>query len=433
MKMTFKLLVFLFTVSAAVTAQVVPEAEAGHGLPVHGYFHYDLRYSQTADFGSGLGNYQTANASGDADYRNRKETVPFTLNYGGGYTWTLSGPSYLTGFFQHVLLSQGLVRHKWNVLFSDNVSYTPAAPTTGFSGVPGTGDIGGSGSPTPPVPPAPPDQTILTVNTHTLFNSANGVYQRTLNYATTLNVSGSSSVLYYPDGNGFDTDSWNLSAGCTRDLNKHNLLTGQYSFTQDSYPGFSERVKTNTVLATYRRQWTRRLTTDAGVGPEWVNDVNSTAVTSSSTTGTTITTTPGSTDSIRVSGNAGVTYNMRYGSAGVNYSHGTSGGAGYTFGAENDTASANYSREFNKTLTVGITGSYMRTVGLQATGVINAKYGGIQASRRMGRYFSAFANYTALEQSSSSALPANALSGLTQLFGFGISYSPRETHLKLVF
>jgi hypothetical protein len=426
MKTTFKLLAFLFTFSTAVAAQVVPEAEAGHGLPVHGYFHYDLRYSQTADWGSGL-DYQTANVSGDADYRNRKDNLPFTLNYGGGYTWTLVGPGYLTGFFQHVLLSQGLVRRKWNVLLSDNVSYTPAAPTTGFSGVPGAGDIGSG----PPTPPTPPDQTILTLNTHTLFNSANGTVQRTLDYATTMQFSGGSSVLYYPDGNGFDTDSWDLSAGCTRNLTKHNILTGQYSFTQDTYPGVSETVKTNTVLATYRRQWTRRLTTNAGVGPEWVNILNSTTVTPSTASGTT--TIPGSTNSIRVSGNAGATYNLRFGSAGVNYSHGTNGGAGYTFGSENDTASVNFSREFNKTLTVGFTGSYMRTVGFQANGVTNAKYGGVQASRRIGRYFTAFANYTDLVQSSSATLPVNALSGLTQVFGFGISYSPRETHLKLVF
>ena len=428
MKMTFKLLAFLFTVCAAVTAQVVPEATAGRGLPVSGFFHYDLRYSQTADFGSSLGDWQTANVSADADYRNGKANLPFSLNYGGGYTWTLVGPSYSTGFFQHLLLSQGLVRRKWSVTLSDNVSYTPSAPTTGFSGVPGTGDIGGSGSPTPPTPPAPPDQTILTVNTHTLFNAANGEFQRTLNSATTMNVSGSSSLLRYPDGNGFDTDSWNVSAGFTRHLTKRNSLTGQYSFSQNSYPGFGETVKTNTVLATYERQWTRRLTTNAGAGPEWVSILNSTPATSSTTGGTP--TTPGSPNSIRVSGNAGVTYNMRFGSAGVNYSHGTNGGAGYTFGAENDTASANFSREFNKNLTVGFTGSYMRTVGLETSGVTNGKFGGVQASRRMGRYFSAFANYTALVQSSSATLPANALSGLTQVFGFGIGYSPRETHLR---
>jgi hypothetical protein len=422
MKTTFKLLAFLLTVSAAVAAQVVPEATGGRGLPIRGTLHYDLRYSQSAEFGNALGNSQSATVSGDADYSNGKAKLPFSLSYGGGYGWALTGPSYSTGFFQHVALTQGFVRHKWNVTLTDSISFLPQSPTTGFSGVAGTGDLGGSGSTTPS------GQTILTVNTRTIENSANGTFQRTLNSSTTLNASGSSNLLRYPDGNGLDSDSWDLSGGFTRRLNKRNSLTSQYSFSQNTYPGFSETFKSNTLLVTYQRQWTRRLTTNAGAGPEWVNLANGAGAASS--TGNEPPTTPVSPNSIGVSGNAGVTYNMRFGTAGLNYSHGTNSGAGFSVGAKNDTASASYSREFNRSLTVGVTGSYMRTVGLETSGVTNGKFGGVQASRRMGRYFSAFASYTAIEQSSSSALNPNALRGLTQVFGFGIGYSPRETHLR---
>ena len=73
----------------------------------------------------------------------------------------------------------------------------------------------------------------------------------------------------------------------------------------------------------------------------------------------------------------------------------------------------------------------MRTSGLgNQGGVTNAKFGGAQATRRLGRYLTAFANYTATDQSTSSLLPANTLSGLQQVVGFGIGYSPRETRLK---
>jgi hypothetical protein len=99
-------------------------------------------------------------------------------------------------------------------------------------------------------------------------------------------------------------------------------------------------------------------------------------------------------------------------------------------GGESDTVSANFSREFGKKLNVGIEGSYRRTAGLINNGVTNSKYGGVQASRRIGRYLSAYANYTAMDQSSSSALPANALSQLIHVVGFGIEYSPRETRLR---
>jgi hypothetical protein len=75
-------------------------------------------------------------------------------------------------------------------------------------------------------------------------------------------------------------------------------------------------------------------------------------------------------------------------------------------------------------------GSYMRTAGLNHNGVTNGKYAGAQASRRLGKDFNVFANYTAMAQSSSSTLSTNALSGLTQVIGFGIGYSPRGIHLR---
>ena len=81
---------------------------------------------------------------------------------------------------------------------------------------------------------------------------------------------------------------------------------------------------------------------------------------------------------------------------------------------------------------VGVTASYMRTSSL-FTGhnqLTNAKFAGVQASRQLGRYFSLFANYTAIDQSSSIQNSASILSGLYQVLGFGIGYSPREIHLR---
>jgi hypothetical protein len=128
--------------------------------------------------------------------------------------------------------------------------------------------------------------------------------------------------------------------------------------------------------------------------------------------------------------NAALNDQLRFGSVGLSFSQGASGGAGYLVGSEVDSVNANFSREFDKNLTIGITGSYMRTEGLSGNGVTNAEFGGIQASRRLGRYFSAFANYTAIDQASSSALFGSVLKGLQQIIGFGIEYSPKEIRLR---
>jgi hypothetical protein len=72
----------------------------------------------------------------------------------------------------------------------------------------------------------------------------------------------------------------------------------------------------------------------------------------------------------------------------------------------------------------------MRTAGLGNNEVTNARYGGAQATRRLGRYFNLFANYTAIDQSSNIQNSANILNGMYQVIGFGIGYSPREKYFR---
>jgi hypothetical protein len=408
-----------FAACAGAHAQVAPAA-TGPGLPVSGNLNYSLRYSQTAEFGAALGDWQTSDASASVGYANSNTRLPFKLNYGGGYTWTLAGPTYSTGLFQNLLLSQGIVWRKWSVVASDDVSYRPQAPTIGFSGIPGTGEpIGGSGTGTPS------SQSILTVNTHTVDNLANGELEHILNYATTLSAGGDSELLRYPDGNGLDTDTQRANAGLTRRLNARNSLSGQYMFSRYSYPGSSLTFETNSGFLHFKREWNRKITTDVSIGPQWVSSSDS-AIMPSST---------------KVAVNAAVNYQFRFTSASLSYNRGANGGAGYMLGSESNNVSANFSREFGRDLTIGITGSYMRSSGLQNTGlqhsgvtnayngVINAKYGGAQATRKLGRYLTVFASYSAIDQSSSSSLPINVLNQLEQVIGFGIGYSPRETRL----
>jgi hypothetical protein len=83
--------------------------------------------------------------------------------------------------------------------------------------------------------------------------------------------------------------------------------------------------------------------------------------------------------------------------------------------------------------------TYICLVPLNYTPVTDAGYGGVQATRKLGRHFNAFASYTAIDQSSTLQTPApntplssNAtiLNGMYQMISFGIGYSPREKHLK---
>jgi hypothetical protein len=413
MKTALKLLAFVVTVANAALAQVVPEA-TGPGLPVSGKVHYDLHCSEIGYLGGSVNDSQSAVFSGNVDYANLSDLFPFSLQEAGGYSWAVTGTPYGVGPFDSLSLSQGFVRRKWNLQFSDNASYRQEAPTTSFSGVPGTGEPIG-GSTTPPSS----SQSILTLNTTTVDNSANGELERTLNFATSLNLGGDSELLRYPDGNGIDTDNESANAGLTQRLNARNSLSCRYLFSEFSYPSGDHglpttSLMTNSALFGYERHWTRQITTNGAVGPEWVEGANSAIVPSST----------------RVSGNASFVDQFRFGSVTLNYSHTTSGGGGFLVGGEVDSASGAFSREFKRKLTTELSGGYMHTSGLGAQGKIDSEYGAAMVTWRLSRYFTAFASYTANDQSSSSALPSNALNQMLQVISVGIGFSPRERHLE---
>ncbi|HEY1257137.1 MAG TPA: hypothetical protein VGF01_20390 [Terracidiphilus sp.] len=422
MKLNLRFMAILFFACAAIRAQensaaTSTAASAGPvGLAVDGTLHYDLRYSETCQLGGGQDSQQESYASGDASYANINKRYPFTLQYGGGYGWLWAGQPSAGNVFQHLSLSQGMLWRSWNFSASDNVSYTFQTPTTGFSGVPGTGEpIGGPGSTTQT------DQTILTVNTRTLDNATTAGVGHRLDHATTLSFGGVIEQLRYIDDNGQDLNTLAATASLSRRLNARNSVSGAYSFSRYDYLGAAQASalqlsygQANAMQVSFHRQWNAKFSTGGSFGPQWISSSNS-AILPSST---------------RYSAGALAAYVSKFGNTSIFYSHGVSGGAGYLLGAESDSAGANFSRSIGRNLSVGLTGSYMRTAGLDGSGAVHAEYGGAQATRRLGRTLSLFANYTVADQSSSLQNTPNLLNSLSQVIGFGIGYSPRELHFK---
>jgi hypothetical protein len=415
MKTTFKLIAILLATCAGAHAQVVPAATGPGGLPISGELHYNLNFSQSAYFyGDSQDNQQRSTASGNASYTNVNRHLPFNMAYGGGYSWVDAGAPTYGSVFQHLSVSQGFAKRKWSLTASDNVYYMFETPTTGYSGVPGTGEpIGGSGSSTPS------DQTILALNTRIFDNSSSLGLLHFLNYATTFNIGGSLGQMRYPDANGPDNNNtMSADTGISRRLDAHNSVSGQYVFSRFDYIGRNFTSQANTAQFGYRRQWGKRLNTSASVGPQWISSSDSATVPSST----------------KISGSASVSDTFRLGTAHLSYSHGASNGSGYLLGAETDSVSAGLSREIGRRIDVSATGGYFRTAGLNVNevtsySVTNAGFAGAQASRRLGQHISIFANYTAIDQSTSLPASTNILNFRMQVISVGIGYSPRETRL----
>ena len=251
-----------------------------------GTLHYDLRYSESTQFGNGQDGEQWSTTSGDASYANTNQRLPFSMQYGGGYAKAWNGPPSAGSVYQHLSLSQGKVWRAWNLMASENVSYSFETPTTGFSGVPGSGEpIGEPGS--SPLP----DQTVLTQNTRTLDNFTTLTIAHRLDFATSLNVSGSWGQMRFIDNNGQNSDTLTANAGVSRRLNAHNSISGGYSFSRFDYSGANIATQGNTGQVSYSqansaqlgysRQWNPKISSSVSVGPQWVSSSDSAIVPSS--------------------------------------------------------------------------------------------------------------------------------------------------------
>src|ERR1039457_565683 len=105
MKASSTLLAVFLVASAVARAQVVPSVEGPYGPPISGTLHYDLRYTQTAQFyGGSIGTTQNAYVSGEFAYANTSPVLPFGVTYSGGDSWNISGEPQGTGVFQHMMV-----------------------------------------------------------------------------------------------------------------------------------------------------------------------------------------------------------------------------------------------------------------------------------------------------------------------------------------
>jgi len=388
------------TTCAAAVAQVEPAAFGASAK-----FDYGLSYYQTAQFDNDYGDTrQNGAVDGELEYMNGKPHKPFSTTYSGGYQFGISGPSNTDGLFQHLKVSQGYFRRNWGVNISDDVSYSPETPTSGFSGIPGIGSLPGEPEPGGPI-----------LESHTLYNSLNGLFTRSINYNTTFRFDSTYMILRYPNAAATETNDLSLRPQINWRLNPLNTAIVQYSYSHFTYVGQSFALDTESVEPGIFRIWNRRLTTTVMAGPEWVHSSESLLIPSS--TG--------------IAASASVGYQQKAFSSSLVYARQVTSGAGYgsDIGIHNDDASFNISHNLTRDLTISGNASYMRSEGLAQPGITISKYGGVSLSRRIGEFWSVGASYTAVDQTSSLTLPTAGLSGLYQVVAFSISYHPRENHI----
>jgi hypothetical protein len=437
MKMWVPISMMLFA-SAVSYGQAVPTAEASPGSGpslswIDGTLHYSLGASQLIQDGlynAGNVSYAT-NLSGSAGYASMSKDAPFSMLYAGGVMFN-GGSGLGTTTYQNIAASQGLIRGRWILNVSNSFSFLPQSPTTGYSGISGVGDLG-----TTPIsgPSQGPAGGVLTFAANRISNTLSGSVERRLTGSTSVSGSGSWSILHFLDEQaGLNTTQISGQVGLNHRIDARNSVgaNAAYStYSTDENIFFSQvgssSFQTRGLNFTYSRLWTRALSMDVSVGPQWIN----------SSAGTVLQ------NQVNVAASAGLNYTRKQTSMGVHYSRGVNGGSGVQTGALSDNVTASVGRPLAHNWMGSVSGSFAHTsqllyvppvAGETIPAGANVSYktffGGAQLTRALGRTWSCFLSYSAQDQSVNNTIVGqNAFSGFSQTFGFGITFAPRSTRL----
>jgi hypothetical protein len=440
MKIRLAIAALLLTVSTISQGQAVPAGgpsmtpvNSGINLsPLDGVVHYALNASEIVQFGYyGTGEVTPSTAlSGDVAYNAKSEVRPFSLLFAGGVLLgDQSGQGTTT--FWNVAVSQGFVTRSWVFNISDSFSFLPQSPTTGLSGIPGVGDLGAL-----PVqgPGDGPAGGVFSDAGNRYINNVTGSVERQINHNTSISGNGSWAVLSFLNGGGDTNGAYNYSdvsgtAAVNRRIDARSSVSvgaaySTFSYTQNGTGYLPPDFQTKGINVSYQRILSRAFSVSISGGPQWISSSNSTLVPSR----------------LNAAGSASLSYTRGLTSASAGYSHGANGGSGVLPGATSDNIYGSLAHTYSRNWVASLNVSYSHTAGLtqQTVGsstvstneVYDTVYGGGQVTRRINTHFSAFASYTAQNQTSNYTLPSqNALNGTSQTFGIGISFTPRSTRL----
>ncbi|HLI77971.1 MAG TPA: hypothetical protein VKV02_13585 [Acidobacteriaceae bacterium] len=399
-----------------------PAPGVGFSLPhIGGSLNYAVNASELISNGfynnSGVG--ATTDFSGDVAYISKSQFHPFSAVYDGGLLLANSGQP--TTFFQSLSFSQVLSTKKWNIIVSDGVSYLPESPVSGLSGIPGVGDVG-----VDPISVGPAAGIgILTTYGPRVSNTVSGSASRILTGRISAQASGVYAIQrFIGDNSGLGLNSTNEggSGGLTYRLSARDSLSGNYNYSSFSYSGNGYGFSAQGGTIGYSRQWSGRLGTSVFFGPQVIGGSNL------AINGT----------SVQLSGGATANYQSRMTNYTLAYSRGVNNGSGVINGAFSDNITLAAHRQFGRNWAVSGDVDFSRSVSLPNFDLYSFDGNSVsfsgQATRGLGRYFSTYLSYTLERQSTSGSgtafAAANAFSGVYQVVGIGISYSPRNILLN---
>jgi hypothetical protein len=431
-RITLVLVLLLTPIGRAALGQALPAAEAspvstGFALPTSlGSLQYAVSASQSLTWGyyGNQGAASSTNLTGDVAYLSNSKQHPFSMVFSGGHSFSESGQAGYS--FLNLGFSQVANLGRWNFILSDNVSYLPGTPVAGLSGVPGVGDLGVN----PVQIGGDTGQGVLTNFSNRVNNVVAGSVQRQITGKTSLNASGSYATMRFLDstngpasssGAGLDSDAASGGGGISHQIDARNTYGGNYAYSNFTYSGNNFGITTpnfvsQTASAMFSHQFTRKLSFSASAGPQWTTI-------GSSSSGT----------SISAYADVSVSYAAKSYGTSLVFTRGTNSGYGALAVSISDGVVFGASRRFGVVWNCSFNSAYAHTSTLAVASVtpysVNTAIEGIQVSRAIVRNLSGYASYAFEDQSNAGTNAINVFSGISQVVGFGLTYSPSALHL----
>ncbi len=418
------LLVSMLLLMQGVSAQgqnepIVNQPSFGFSLPrVEGTLSYAISGSEAAMTGFGTSGvaYMTS-LSGDLAYLSSSVSDPFSLVYSGGYMY-FDEPGYPSNTtFQNLAASQVVTTKNWIFTVEDGFSYLPDSPTMGLSGIPGLGDI----SVTPVQNGLEPTRSIFSNYATQVGNGLTGQVTRTISGNLSMVGSGSWQILDFTSGENINSTEEMGTLGPLYRINANSSVSADviYTYTTDSIQGLVLPFTTEAISVQYQRQVTPLLSFTVAGGPQRTY-----------ATGPAEALFPAQ---ISMVGSAGLVYQRKMTSASLFFARGTNAGSGMVFGAMTDSVTGTLTRQFNREWQGALTGSWAKSTALAQVEGYSLDYdstaAGAQISRSLGKDWSAYFSYSAVDQTSTGqGVGQAAFSGLEQTYAVGVTYSPAAHH-----
>ena len=406
---------------AVSEASATPAAVSLNRAPEAGTLTYSVGASEMLNWGfNGNSTASSTGVNGNAAFLSGSESHPTSFLYSGGYLWN-NGYGINSGSYQNFGISQQYVTPKLGLVVGDTASYLPAAPVFSLSGLLGVGDIG-----TQPITTGVPSASLLTYFGRRVTNTVSGSATSNLTPSTAVTAYGGYTIQRFLDDTGIENNELDAGASLNHRIDARNSVGAGYGYTRFTYLpnvglGFTQpnlRIDTQQFSGRFQHVFSRRMTLNVAAGPERTESSDPVLI-------------PSRTDLFT---SASLSYLDKRTIYLLSYSRGASNGGGVLLGTLSDNANFTATHDFTENWNGSFTLNYGHLSSLVVANlghtVATNFYGGVQATRHLGRYWSAYGSYNLEHQDFSGPFVAyNGFSGNYNVLGFGVMYTPRPHHL----